>query len=69
MSTLTNAGVVIAGLIIANYLWMTITKKKRFPGPTPIPFLGNVHQLPRQTAWVQFAEWSREYGQYSLHWP
>jgi hypothetical protein len=69
MATLTNAGVVIAGLIIANYLWATITKKKRFPGPVPIPFLGNVHQLPRQTAWVRFAEWSEQYGQCSLHCP
>lgn len=69
MSTLTNAGVVIAGLIIVNYIWTTITRKKHFPGPTPIPFLGNVFQLPRQTAWVQFAEWSKKYGQYILHWP
>lgn len=67
--SLTDAGVAIAGLIIVNYLWVTITKKKRFPGPPAIPFLGNVLQLPKQTAWVQFAEWSRKYGQYILHCP
>ena len=62
MLTLTNAGLAIAGLIVVYYLWVAAPRKKRFPGPTPIPFLGNVLQLPRQTAWVKFAEWGREYG-------
>jgi len=65
MATLTNAGLVIAGLIVVNYLWLAATRKKRFPGPPPLPFLGNVHQLPRQTPWVKFAEWGREYGLYT----
>jgi hypothetical protein len=63
MVTLTNAALAVAGLVLINYLWRATTRKKRFPGPTPIPFLGNVLQLPKQTAWVQFAKWGREYGQ------
>ncbi|KAH9943944.1 cytochrome P450 [Amylocystis lapponica] len=32
------------------------------PGPKPIFFLGNVHQLPRSEPWLTFAQWSHTYG-------
>lgn len=65
MLTLTNAGLAIAGLVLVNSIWAAATRKKHFPGPPPVPFLGNLFQLPKQTAWVKFAEWSKEYGQYT----
>ena len=32
------------------------------PGPTPLPFVGNKHQLPKSQPWVQFQKWSKLYG-------
>ncbi|KAL4246690.1 cytochrome P450 family protein [Abortiporus biennis] len=32
------------------------------PGPKPLPFIGNVHQLPIEHQEKAFAEWGRKYG-------
>ncbi|KZT40804.1 cytochrome P450 [Sistotremastrum suecicum HHB10207 ss-3] len=32
------------------------------PGPTGVPLLGNIHQMPVKDAWLQFREWSKVYG-------
>lgn len=32
------------------------------PGPTPIPFLGNVLGLDRQAPYLTYAMWSKKYG-------
>jgi hypothetical protein len=37
------------------------------PGPPTIPILGNLHQIPKKDAHVQFKKWADEYGPiYSL---
>lgn len=36
-------------------------------GPPTVPVLGNLHQLPREKAFLKFAEWAKLYGEiYSL---
>ncbi|CAJ2501539.1 Uu.00g043920.m01.CDS01 [Anthostomella pinea] len=32
------------------------------PGPRPLPFIGNNHQLPQSQPWLQFEKWSKIYG-------
>ena len=47
-----------------------VLKKCRFsrsskqlpPGPKPLPFLGNVLDLPKDYWWIKFSQWSKEYG-------
>lgn len=35
------------------------------PGPTPLPLIGNVLQVPKDREWAQYAEWAKIYGQYA----
>ncbi|PCH43261.1 cytochrome P450 [Wolfiporia cocos MD-104 SS10] len=43
--------------------WSKNTSNRRLPpGPRPIPFLGNVHQLPSEFQHKTFSEWGKQYG-------
>lgn len=33
------------------------------PGPKPLPFLGNVLDIPRDSPWLTFSQWAKEYGE------
>jgi hypothetical protein len=32
------------------------------PGPPPLPFVGNRHQIPKSKPWLQMAKWAQTYG-------
>lgn len=36
--------------------------RRRFPGPTQLPLIGRVHDLPRTSTWLKFKEWADKYG-------
>ena len=37
------------------------------PGPSTLPLVGNLHQIPREKRHLQFEKWARQYGPvYSL---
>ncbi|KAH9936920.1 cytochrome P450 [Amylocystis lapponica] len=43
--------------------WITASSKiQRPPGPKPLPFIGNVHQLPQEYQHKVFAQWKSDYG-------
>lgn len=57
---------VIFSLLVA-YVSFSKTKKddehtKDFPGPTLIPWIGRIHDLPIDYMWKKFYEWSVTYG-------
>ncbi|CAL1708515.1 unnamed protein product [Somion occarium] len=37
-------------------------RRPRFPGPSGLPLLGNIFQIPRGRQWLKFDEWIRLYG-------
>lgn len=44
-------------------LLLTPSKYKRMPpGPKPVPFIGNAHQIPSVKPWRKFEEWNKQYG-------
>ncbi|KAL5335036.1 cytochrome P450 [Aspergillus crustosus] len=60
---------ILLGLVscaILSVLWRYFRASRRAtdfpPGPRKVPFLGNLHQLPRSKAFLKFHEWSQTYG-------
>ncbi|KAL2260337.1 hypothetical protein VTK26DRAFT_5678 [Humicola hyalothermophila] len=44
-------------------LFWQLNHPRRGPGPTLIPWIGRVHDLPIQHMWLKFKEWADKYGQ------
>ena len=61
----------LVAIAIAGFSILYIYRKTRAstalpPGPPPAPLVGNVFQLPKERAWLQYAEWAEQYGKSCL---
>lgn len=52
----------LSGAAIAPLVWSYLSQNKYHPGPQPLPIIGNLLQLPRETPWVVYQNWSNIYG-------
>jgi hypothetical protein len=63
--TLLAAALVLLAFFILSVFNKRTTSKGRddeLPGPTLIPLIGRVHDLPIQYMWLKFKEWADVYG-------
>jgi cytochrome P450 len=56
------AGAVSILTLLARTILSTIRRKDFPQGPSTLPLLGNLHRIPLKRPFVQFAEWSKAYG-------
>lgn len=63
--TVVIGGLVLLALAIVQFIkaFRAVNDPNGIPGPTQIPYLGRIHDLPIQFMWLKFKEWADKYGQ------
>ncbi|KIJ46941.1 hypothetical protein M422DRAFT_164656 [Sphaerobolus stellatus SS14] len=49
-------------LLAYSVFYRRFRRRLQFPGPSGLPFIGNVHQLPKREMWLEFSRWQKTYG-------
>lgn len=53
----------VVGLLATLFLWTRRRQNSRLPpGPPRLPIIGNLHQAPKEAAWVTYQKWVEQYG-------
>jgi cytochrome P450 len=58
---------IILGILAVAFCVDLYAKRRRMlaltpPGPTPLPYLGNVFDIPSDKPWEMYSEWSKKYN-------
>jgi hypothetical protein len=56
---------IVAALFLAGAMYFLNQQRRRAklpPGPPRLPLIGNLHQAPKNAAWVTFSKWVEQYG-------
>lgn len=59
--------VLLASLVLIRVLFGNRRNNRGLPhppGPTGLPFIGNVRDVPKKYAWVTYFQWSTDYGEH-----
>ncbi|KAK0615326.1 cytochrome P450 [Bombardia bombarda] len=59
----------LVGVAILHFLkvFREMNDPNGLPGPTQIPYIGRVHDLPIDFMWLKFKEWADKYGSMGLY--
>ncbi|KZP29740.1 cytochrome P450 [Athelia psychrophila] len=54
-------------LVVALYIGLNAKKSTYPPGPRGLPLIGNLLDMPKKDAWLQYREWSEEFKSDIIH--
>ena len=56
--------IIVFFLVAITWVLYRDTQKDKLlpPGPTRLPIIGNIHQLPQENPWRTYQQWSKKYG-------
>lgn len=62
--TIIICAAVVIGSIVIRFIkvYNELNNPRKIPGPTLLPYIGRIHDLPIKHMWLKFKEWSDQYS-------
>lgn len=60
LTTTPLIGLSILTIILLYIIRVTLHRRGMVPGPSRLPFLGNIFQLPSELQFIKFTEWAQK---------